>query len=102
MPIPDLSAFGIPETHPLAAWVRRRLTPHPVGSYESALRLAYPVGNGRPRTYIACTSPPYTPMESSREWVKRQADWNWRELTTGHDAMILAPTELSALLAEID
>lgn len=101
LPPPALSAFGIADTHPLADWVRRRLTPHPVGTYESSLILAHPVGNARPCTYIACTDPLYAPMESSRAWVKRQKDWTWLELASGHDAMILKPMELADLLEAI-
>ncbi|MBZ9936925.1 alpha/beta fold hydrolase [Mesorhizobium sp. BR1-1-16] len=103
LPVPEPSAFGIPEGHPKTDWVRRRLTPHPVGSYESTLNFAHPIGNGRRRTYVACTDPFNESTESSRAWVKRQpAGWTWRELATGHDAMILAPTELAAVLGEID
>lgn len=101
MPVPNVAAFAIPEDHPRADWVRRRLTPHPVGSYESPLSLAHPIGNGRPCTYIACTAPLYEPMESSRAWVKRQTGWAWLDFASGHDAMVLAPNELAAVLAEI-
>jgi pimeloyl-ACP methyl ester carboxylesterase len=98
IPVPDLSTFGIPLAHPLADWVRRQLTPHPVGTYESTLTLAHPIGNGKPCTYIACTAPLYAPMESSRAWVKRQTGWTWLDLASGHDAMILVPAELATLL----
>jgi len=33
-------------------WVRRRLTPHPLQSYTTALTFKAPVGNNLPRTYI--------------------------------------------------
>ncbi len=101
IPAPPVSAFGIPEDHPQAAWVRRRLTPHPVGTYESVLRLEHPVGNGRPRTYIHCTNPSYAALEASRQWVKRQSGWAWQEIATGHDAMVTAPAELARMLAAI-
>ncbi len=101
IPAPPPAAFGIPEDHPGAEWVRRRLTPHPAGTYESPLRLENPVGNGRPRTYIACTAPVYGPLEASRQWVKRQGGWNWREIATGHDAMVTAPAELSRMLLAV-
>jgi pimeloyl-ACP methyl ester carboxylesterase len=101
MPVPPVTAFGIAEDHPRAEWVRRRLTPQPVGTYESTLLLANPVGNGRPRTYVACTDPLYAPMESSRQWVKRQPGWNWIDLASGHDAMVLVPDRLAAILDAI-
>ena len=101
IPAPPPSAFGIPESHPATEWVRRRLTPHPAATYETALRISNPVGNGRPCTYIACTSPIYGPLDASRQWVKKQESWNWQEIGTGHDAMVTAPAELARMLAAI-
>jgi pimeloyl-ACP methyl ester carboxylesterase len=101
IPAPPVTAFGIPEDHPQAAWVARRLTPHPVGTYESPLVLANPVGNGLPCTYIACTAPLYAPIESTRRWVRQQAGWRWLEIASGHDAMVLHPAELSAMLMRL-
>ena len=101
IPAPPVTAFGIPEDHPQASWVRRHLTPHPVGTYESALWLAHPVGNGRPRTYIHCTNPVYEPLEASRQWVRRQQGWSWQEIATAHDAMVTAPTDLARMLLDV-
>lgn len=100
MPVPEVTAFGVPVDHPRADWVRRRLTPHPVGSYESPLALAHPVGNGRPCTYISCTDPLYLPLQPARDWARAQPGWAWRELRTGHDAMVLEPEALAGLLEE--
>jgi hypothetical protein len=81
--------------------VNRRLTPHPVSTFDSPLRIDNPVGNGRPRTYINCTNPLYGPLEETRRWVKTQENWKWQEIATGHDAMVMAPAELSRMLAAI-
>jgi hypothetical protein len=102
VPPPPPAAFGIPEDHRGAEWVRRRLTPHPAGTYESPLRLESPaVGNGRPCTYIACTAPVHGPLEAPRRWVKRQGGWRWQEIATGHDAMVTAPAELARTLLDV-
>ena len=98
-PPPPVSAFGIPEEHPLAPWVRRRLTPHPAGTYRTPLALSHPVGNGLARTYIACTDPWYEPLAWARDWVRAQSGWDWAEIATGHDAMVTAPGPLAELLA---
>jgi len=66
IPPPPVASFGIPEGHPLTPWVAQRLTPHPLGAYESPLHLRHRVGNGLPCTYIACTEPPYAPLEPVR------------------------------------
>jgi pimeloyl-ACP methyl ester carboxylesterase len=101
IPPPAPTAFGIPENHASADWVKRRLTPHPIGTYESPMRIDNPVANGRPRTYIVCTNPIYGPLEAARQWVKKQDGWNWQEIATGHDAMVTAPAELARMLAAI-
>jgi pimeloyl-ACP methyl ester carboxylesterase len=101
LPPPAPTAFGIPENHAATDWVKRRLTPHPVSTYEGPLRLDNPVGNGRPRTYIDCTSPLYGPTDGARQWVKKQEGWKWQEIATGHDAMVTAPAQLARMLAAI-
>lgn len=100
-PPPSPASFGVPDDHPLAPWVRRRLTPHPAGTYRTPLRLANPVGNGLPCTYIACTAPWYAPLDWTRDWVRSRPDWTWQEIATGHDAMVTAPAALAGMLEMI-
>jgi len=75
------------------------MTPHPVGTYESPIKLDNPVGNGRPRTYVVCTDPLHRPVEEAQRWAKAQAGRDWRELATAHDCMITAPADVAALSA---
>jgi pimeloyl-ACP methyl ester carboxylesterase len=100
IPNPSPESFGVPPG-PDADWVRRRLTPHPLGTMISPMHLKHPVGNGLPRTYIVCTDPVYDALESVRQWVKQQAGWGWREIATGHDAMVTAPGPLADMLVEL-
>lgn len=100
LPPPPASAFGIPDG-PDADWVTRRMTPHPFGTMTSVLRLAHPVGNGLPCAYVACTAPEYSPLEPARRWARGRPGWQWRELATGHDAMVTAPGPLADLLEEL-
>lgn len=97
---PDPSVFGVPDG-PDADWLRRRMTPHPFGSMNTAITLRHPVGNGRPATYVVCTDPVYHPLAAAREAARAQEGWAWRELATGHDAMVTAPRALAELLMEI-
>jgi pimeloyl-ACP methyl ester carboxylesterase len=101
IPIPPVSAFGVPEDHPNAPWMRQRMTPHPLGTYETPLRLRHTVGNGLPRTYIACTTPAYPALAAIQARLRGQPGWAWREIATGHDAMVTAPAALAALLDTI-
>ncbi|MFO6453069.1 MULTISPECIES: alpha/beta fold hydrolase [unclassified Aeromicrobium] len=97
-----LEALGIPADHPRAAWVRAHMTPLPFAYYEGVLSLEHPVGNGLPATYVVCTDPILSSLESSRRRAGRYG-WPMREIATGHDAMVLAPTEVADLvLAEAE
>ncbi len=98
IPIPPVSAFGVPEDHPLAPWMRRRMTPHPLSTYETPLRLRHPVGNGLPRTYIAAADPAYPALAAIQARLRAEPGWTWREIATGHNAMVTAPEALAEML----
>ncbi len=97
LPNPPPSAFGVSDAKD-SEWVKRRLTPHPLGTYTSTLNIKGPVGNNLPRTYIHCTDPVYAALQGSRNWVKAQPGWRWAEIATGHNAMVMAPDELTSML----
>lgn len=101
MPTPAPTTFGIAADHPAKDRVVRRLTPHPVGTYENSLKLDRPVGNGRPCTSIAGTDPLHGPAEEARRPAKAQAGWDWQEPATAHDCMVTAPAAVAAPLAAI-
>jgi pimeloyl-ACP methyl ester carboxylesterase len=100
LPPPPAETFGIPPGK-LAERADRLLTPHPFATFHNRLRLTNPIGNGLPCTYIACTSPAYPSLAACHAWAREQLDWGYRELATGHDAMITAPTETARLLMEL-
>jgi hypothetical protein len=97
LPVPPPSAFGVVDEAD-ADWIKRQMTPHPLGTYTSPLKIKVPVGNNLPRTYIHCTKPSYAALEPVRAWVKAQQGWRWLEIASGHDAMVIAPDELTQLL----
>ncbi|WP_250511067.1 alpha/beta hydrolase [Caballeronia sp. GACF4] len=101
MPVNGLKGTGIPEDHARAAWVQRRLTPHPLATYTTPLDLQHPLGNGLPCTYVHCTNPSYETLEPVRERIKGLPAWNWETIDTGHDAMVLAPDLLVDLLEKL-
>jgi pimeloyl-ACP methyl ester carboxylesterase len=98
LPPPPPAAFGVSDPKD-AEWLKRRMTPHPFGTYLSTLNIKGPAGNGLPRTYLACTNPIYTALEGVRQWVKAQEGWRWREIAAAHDAMVTEPGELTRILA---
>ena len=100
MAIPAPEKFGV--TDPAQqAWLKRRLTPHPLKAYTEPLLLQHPLGNGLPKSYVAVTDPWYPPLAALRDWVRAQPDWEWFEIAAGHDAMITSPDALSDLLPAI-
>ncbi|MBV9734288.1 MAG: alpha/beta hydrolase [Acidisphaera sp.] len=98
-PVPDPKEFGVPPG-PVADWLRRRMTPHPMSVFESRLRLKNPVGNGLPRTYVACTAPAQARLAPSWAWVHGRPGWTWRELAACHDAIATDPDALTDLLLD--
>ena len=81
-------------------FLQGRLTPHPLGTYTSPLKLQHPVGNGLPAVYVHCTQPLYGGLTQTRNWV-HASGMREVELATGHDAMVSAPEALASLLLEL-
>ena len=79
-------------------WVSRRLSPHPLQSYTTALTFNGPVGNNLRRTYIHSTQPSHPVLEDSRKLVKSWAEWKWIDLAALHDSMITHPDAVVELL----
>jgi pimeloyl-ACP methyl ester carboxylesterase len=99
LPVPDAKVFGLSEAKDID-WVQRRMTPHPFGGYDQAMRWGGPVGNGLPRIYVDCTDPAYAGLAPVKERYRGKPGWPFIELKTGHDAMVSAPEETAALLLE--
>lgn len=105
-PPPDPAVFGLAAAD--HAWVQRRQTPHPGGTYLSPLAFDPRRVASVPRTFIDCTTPPLATIDVVRQRVRDPKFWDgaWtanarvRCLATGHDPMISAPEDLTALLLE--
>ncbi len=94
-------SWGLAEGTPDYAWVRRRLTATPLNAYLTPLRLHAPIGNGVPKTYIHCTKPENPTIEASRALVRSQPGWAWIDLAAPHDAMIVDPAAVAAILLQL-
>ncbi len=95
-PPPGAAVFGLTDPDDIA-WVDRRLTPQPLRTYAEPFPLHAPLGAGLPVTYVCCTDPAYPAVHTAHPIVRREG-WEWRELATGHDAMISAPEATAAEL----
>jgi pimeloyl-ACP methyl ester carboxylesterase len=99
LPPPPPDAFAVTEGSDFA-WVQRRLRPMPLQAYLGKITLKNKGSAGLKRTYIAAVRPPYLPLVATHERVKADKSWSFTPIEAGHDAMIIAPSELSALLME--
>ena len=100
------AAFGVSDARD-TDWVKRRLTPHPLGTYTSMLNIKGPVGNNLPRTYIHCTNPSYVALQGSRDWIKAQAgqypEWlhpAWEKTTSFMHFTSTARSKMNAMQRE--
>jgi pimeloyl-ACP methyl ester carboxylesterase len=82
----------------METWVRQRLTPHPLATYTTSMRLRAPIGNSLPRTYIACVRPLHPGLAQYRDRIRHSPGWDWVDLDAPHEAMITNPDEVTALL----
>lgn len=103
-PVPDPRDYGLAPAD--AAWLGRRLTPHPGHTYTAPLDFDIERVARVPRTFVSCTSPALPTIDPIRLRVADPAFWQgrWRaggqvvELSTGHDPMVSAPEALADLL----
>lgn len=92
----DARAMGVADPK-RAAWVDRKLTPHPIGTYEEKLTFDEAAWGRMSRRYLRCKG--YGGFGPTAEKVKKLG-WRVQELECGHDAMLADPDGLvSALLA---
>jgi pimeloyl-ACP methyl ester carboxylesterase len=82
-------------------WVRRRLSPHPLRTYTTALTFRAPVGNGVARTYVHATQPSHPVLEASRKLVRSWSGWKWVGLAAPHDSMITHPDDVVGVLLAV-
>jgi pimeloyl-ACP methyl ester carboxylesterase len=99
MPVPKAEVFGLSDPKDLE-WVQRRMTPQPFAPYDQKLHWGGPVGNGVPKVYVDCNDPLYPGLNPVKERYRGKPGWPFRELKTGHDAMVSAPEETARLLLE--
>jgi pimeloyl-ACP methyl ester carboxylesterase len=94
---PTLDRYGVVDPAE-RRWMAERLVPHPWKTVTDPLRL--PTGQGRslPRTFVLCAR--RTSPSRGAERARRESGWRYREIDTGHDAMVTAPRELVDRLLE--
>jgi len=100
LPIASMEFLGVAKPEQIA-WLEQKLRPHPMGTLVEPINLPTDRVSGLPRTFIRCTEPVDKPMSPFAVKVKEDAGWRYRELATGHDAMVTAPDAVVELLLEV-
>ena len=105
-PPPDPAVFGLQAAD--YEWVKRRQTPHPGHTYTAPLQFDPVRVAAIPRTFVNCVAPALGTIDAIRPRLSDPRFWDgaWLQgggitvetLHTGHDPMISAPAELTALL----
>jgi pimeloyl-ACP methyl ester carboxylesterase len=75
-------------------WMNTRLSPMPWHTHDQPIRITNLKAKRLPKSYISCTEF----GDSQFKAQKSQAEWDYHELRTGHDAMITVPNKLAQLL----
>ena len=77
-----------------------KMTAHPLNSLTQPLSVKNPAAVQLPRTFIFCTDPGLESIRPSAAKARAEG-WRYRELATGHMAMLRMPKELTDLLLEL-
>lgn len=93
-------SFGVTDPDD-ARWLTKKMTPHPVSTYQEALNLEGPVGNGLPVTYVAATRPVSGPVVPSADFVRNQKGWEYVEIEAAHHLPVIASEEVVDVLANV-
>jgi pimeloyl-ACP methyl ester carboxylesterase len=97
---PPMSLWGLAATEHLD-FVGPREVRHPYGCMTQPVTLTNPSETGLlPKAFIYCSSPATGSFDQFAARYRSDRAWRFRELKTGHDAMILAPEEVARALLE--
>jgi len=97
LPAWSADAFGVTDTADVR-WVNERLAPQPYKTFNQPLVLKHPLGNNLPMVYIACLKPQLPVLKQFSDKAQQGTGWRYYAMDTGHDAMVTAPDECTALL----
>ncbi len=92
--------FGITSEADIA-FVKPKLVPQPIKTFEEPVSLTNPSAASLPRTFIYLSKPAMGSFDGFAKMAQSSKDWGYYEMETGHDAMVLEPQKLAELLIKI-
>ena len=97
---PPLALWGLVKPEHVA-FADPRQTSQPFHTMSQPIRLANETALARlPKTFIYCSSPATGSFDGFAAKFRSDPAWRFFELKTGHDAMILVPGDLAAILLQ--
>ena len=95
---PPAAAFGVAEAD--RPWVDGKCTPQPVSTFTE--KAVYTGGRDKiaKKTYIRAKAYASPGFDAALAKTKADASWKTHEMTSGHDAMVIQPQELTDLLPQ--
>ena len=100
VPPPPLERWGITDEADVR-WMQPRIGAHPLKTFKQAVRLTNVAATLLPRTFVYCTDKPAgDSLAPLAKRLRGDTSWRYRELASGHDAMVTAPNEVAALIVE--
>jgi pimeloyl-ACP methyl ester carboxylesterase len=94
---PPPSLWGVVDPEHVA-FARQRELRHPYRCFTQCVRRVNSSAAALPKTFIHCTSPATGTFDQFAAEYRSDPRWRFHELKTGHDSMILAPGQLTAVL----
>jgi hypothetical protein len=75
-----------------------RCTPHPLATFQQAVRLTGRWQEVREKVFIYASGWPETPFTPTYEALQADPAWSVRSLATAHDIIRIAPQELVSIV----
>jgi pimeloyl-ACP methyl ester carboxylesterase len=97
---PSLTFMGITDPE-MGDWVKLRLTPHPLATYNQPADVGDARSAALPHVYIHCTAGQTTALFAPFAARARASGWQVHEIAAGHMVMLTMPLELSEILIKV-
>jgi pimeloyl-ACP methyl ester carboxylesterase len=101
LPVPNAESIGVKDAADVA-WLKRRMTPHPLQTWLDPVRYRNGGPLGVPKTYVLATQPqtPVLGYPLHGEIARRGGEWRYREISCGHTMMVADPHRTAELILE--
>lgn len=101
--VPPVPAQILGVTDPVdLEWIASRVVPQPYATFSQRIGVVPGETTGVARTYVACTRPASGSFGQFADRLRGQPSWHYREMQTGHMAMITAPRALADILIALE